>query len=50
MLKQGYDKDRLTKSMRRILSNNIIILNKFGFKSGLEVCNKLSEQEDLERV
>ena len=37
MLKQGYDNDKLISRMRRMFSNNINILNKFGFKSGLEV-------------
>ena len=45
MLKQGYDKDKLINNMRRMLSKNSIILNKFGFKSGLQVCNRLLEED-----
>ena len=37
MVRQGYEDYRLISCMRRMFSNNINILSKFGFKSGLEV-------------
>ena len=45
MLKQGYDKDKLINCMRRMFSKNINILNKFGFKSGLELSIEINKRQ-----
>ena len=45
MLKLGYDKDKLINCMRSEFSNNIIILNKFGFKSGLELSLEVNKTQ-----
>ena len=37
MVRKGYDDYKLIFCMRRMFSNNINILKKFRFKSGLEV-------------
>ena len=45
MMKQGYDKDKLINCMRRMFSKNINILNKFGFKSGLELSIEINKRQ-----